>query len=115
LFLAPQNLFFCLEPVVEFRARFVASFDVEFVGSAPDSFFERRTSRSEVSLRVRVLAWESPLAMTVSQTVSDRKGTGGNWKGKIRDLGCRILREGWDADFGGLVGVVRCWRRRFQA
>jgi len=31
--LAPQNLLFCLEPVVELRARLVAALDVEFKGS----------------------------------------------------------------------------------
>jgi hypothetical protein len=34
------NLLFGLEPVVEFRAGFVAALDVELVGSSPDLFFE---------------------------------------------------------------------------
>jgi hypothetical protein len=34
------NLLFGLEPVVEFRAGLIAFSDIEFVGAAPDSFFE---------------------------------------------------------------------------
>ena len=37
LFLGSVDLFFGLEPVVKLRARLVASLDVEFVGSSPDS------------------------------------------------------------------------------
>jgi len=41
-----KNLFFCLEPVVESRARFIASLDAELVGSAPGNvgYLQRKFS-----------------------------------------------------------------------
>jgi hypothetical protein len=42
LLLCLKHFFFGLEPVVDFRARLITSLDVEFVGSSPDSFFERK-------------------------------------------------------------------------
>jgi hypothetical protein len=40
LFLCHADLLFGLEPIVELRARLVATLQVEFVGSLPDLFFE---------------------------------------------------------------------------
>ena len=40
-FFGHANFLFGLEPVIDFGARLIAAQDVEFVGSSPDSFFER--------------------------------------------------------------------------
>lgn len=40
VFLGPANLFFGLEPVVQFRTGLIASLNVEFMSSSSDSFFE---------------------------------------------------------------------------
>ena len=70
LFLGSANLLFG-QPIVELRARLVASLDVEFVGSAPDAFFKRSLS-IEASFAWAGGGMGSPPAITVSQMVSDQ-------------------------------------------
>ncbi len=42
LLLDSANLLFGLEPIVEIRAGLIASLNVEFIGSTPDSLFKRK-------------------------------------------------------------------------
>jgi hypothetical protein len=42
LFGSAQNLFFGLKPIIEFGARLIAAFDIEFLSATADAFFERK-------------------------------------------------------------------------
>jgi hypothetical protein len=42
LFGGAQNFFFGLKPIIEFGARLIAAFDIEFVSATADAFFERK-------------------------------------------------------------------------
>ena len=57
-FFGSADLVFGLEPVVEFRACLIASPEIEFVGSASDTFFEGARFPWGVLLQVRVLPWD---------------------------------------------------------
>ncbi len=112
LFLGSVNLLFGLEPVVEFRTRLTTSLDMEFVGSAPDSFFERK--RLDRRFLRACGFWHEGLPPGLPY---HRRYLVGVFKqvtnlaGQIRGMRSRICQGIWVSDLAGcargLVLVVR--------
>src|SRR5712691_1652066 len=73
IFLCQANFLFGLEPIVQLGARFVASLDVEFVGSSPNPFF--KGERLDCGSLCAGRCWHagSPPAITPPHTVCERK------------------------------------------